>query len=993
MTTATKILQLQSSQQGGLVGVKQFSVGKTFDPNLCRDLLTSPSVVLERSLLKHIEIRGHPELINSERKMTLERMRASLRAQAVEKTAMSIAVSCNSIALESFESVTVLGEKELDHRKSEIERDRDREGEKNNVGRGGVSTNGRGVTTGVVVTDPTFMTRGEEKESDEKGGEEDRERRRESTTSSSSSKTADAPEMRAMLKEERHRLRECFVSAFTHRLRARDEVMETYQRKSDAIVSKHHQRSAAADEQAAGKLGSGSKRKSGGQRHKMKKKEEVAAGGAVAAQVNMTTRSTELELELLVLKSETLRDVWAKGVLLIYRKFSVRPQVVQTYRTIQSLVAPIMRHRKRARETKIFSISSSKFGSEMGDDELVFSGGEDDENDKNDNGGYKSLTGIFTTSSTNGSLRNPFHLPNWYDIHRVLSMMDDDGSQEEEVGACHMHTMLRHGQILKKLIQALLVRCRLLACGTSGFAGGYGNKNGTSARMVAARETKRRRGEDEGNMEEQDTAAMDALSHELDKLHVSVRRVQEAGGGGSGGGGYTEEKIDVLSFLHVRASVEVSKLRASFKYVHDQVTGVCKEETMPRHVKEKQYRTTSEKEREAEDAGISLADWLEVEALSSDAQRVRGLHQRLLRACRGAMFDLDEEHVGIGRRRCGGQASDGGGSGGRDHALQVMDGDHLSLAADGKGGDGTCLDGSSGYDDVILRELRTVGQHVAHGHAAAAGGANNDKDERNRDGGVEDQDDDDDNENKRKRAAALRKKKQHRKMWSVAGSGTPWRWMQCSEDVSRDYRKMMSSIDRSVRIRAWGPFVGLQLPTSLSPWFARLTKRFDLFLAPTARNYVGASLQMIELKVEGASLVCSNAVRSLQSEEKKRNGRGSGSNQGIATGTKRWRDLPEYDRSTRNISAGQIRPMVDAEIQHEYLERESKLRSHKLALLELYQLELETASSPPPLLPPTVTLRVSEKMLEKYAQRVERGIHETLGRLRMGRDPSALQQV
>ena len=101
-------------------------------------------------------------------------------------------------------------------------------------------------------------------------------------------------------------------------------------------------------------------------------------------------------------------------------------------------------------------------------------------------------------------------------------------------------------------------------------------------------------------MEEQDTAAMDALSHELDKLHVSVRRVQEAGGGGSGGGGYTEEKIDVLSFLHVRAAVEVSKLRASFKYVHDQVTGVCKEETMPRHVKEKQYRTTSEKEREAQ---------------------------------------------------------------------------------------------------------------------------------------------------------------------------------------------------------------------------------------------------------------------------------------------------------------------------------------------------------------------------------------------------------
>jgi len=37
----------------------------------------------------------------------------------------------------------------------------------------------------------------------------------------------------------------------------------------------------------------------------------------------------------------------------------------------------------------------------------------------------------------------------------------------------------------------------------------------------------------------------------------------------------------VLEYLNTRATVELSKLRAAFKYTHDQATGVVSETTMP----------------------------------------------------------------------------------------------------------------------------------------------------------------------------------------------------------------------------------------------------------------------------------------------------------------------------------------------------------------------------------------------------------------------------
>ena len=91
----------------------------------------------------------------------------------------------------------------------------------------------------------------------------------------------------------------------------------------------------------------------------------------------------------------------------------------------------------------------------------------------------------------------------------------------------------------------------------------------------------------------------------------------------------------VLEYLNTRATVELSKLRAAFKYTHDQATGVVSETTMPPATPPPTYQTMADKEAEATKAGVALSDWLEMEALESGAlDKVRGLHERLLHASR-----------------------------------------------------------------------------------------------------------------------------------------------------------------------------------------------------------------------------------------------------------------------------------------------------------------------------------------------------------------------
>jgi hypothetical protein len=364
-----------------------------------------------------------------------------------------------------------------------------------------------------------------------------------------------------------------------------------------------------------------------------------------------------------------------------------------------------------------------------------------------------------------------------------------------------LHTMLKHSLILKKLLQALHLRSLLLSCGISE----YGDR-GTGARMRSALVRRNEDNDDDsGDLNEQSIAALDAFRHEIDKIKIGVERLSN--NTSSNEEEHSEddhrhlEEGAILQYLDTRATVELSKLRAALKYTHDQVTGVAQEETIPLASARKEYSTIEEKEKEANDAGISLNDWLEMENIEQgQLDKVIGLHERLLHASRSALSDLDD----------GPRYHHHGGT------IHMHD-SHLSLSSSsynssGNGGaidvnvglDGGMLAGSPGFIETVLEELQSVNLHVPYGHPATlpSSGTKKKNRENDNDGAGDDDDANDNNINNKN------------KLWNSSGIGAPWKWMSLSHDYSKIYTKEMNS-SRKRRLYAWGPYINLTLPLSL----------------------------------------------------------------------------------------------------------------------------------------------------------------------------------
>ena len=958
LTTMTKMMQLQSNTDGGLTSLKQWSVGSLFDPAVCRDAANSLTRLLEKQILPHQLCASNPALNNAQRKMAMVRLRDTVRCQASEKGVLMSCVSANRIVLEALEFVEVLGEREFQHRRQ--------------------SANSEFVKDTNEEEDQTFLT---------------------------TRRSVSASEMRQTIKTERHRLRDMFCSAYQPRVSVRKDVMVAYQIRADNIVSKHHQRNAAAaDLQST--LDKGNKGRNANRRGSRTKKETDRDHASVTTGSSGNSTQLALEMELCVLKSNTLKEEWVRQILLTYRAFALLPQVLQQYQTIGSLTEESRRWRKRFKQPTLYTHVPYKFGCER---------------EKT----RRTLSQHFVTKEgSQGSIQNALSIPNWQDIYRmVMNKNDADDMNEGESGSPakrrkrmleHVHTMLIHGQVTKKLIEALRLRCRLISCGTASSAL-YAGDRGTSARRRSAIGTAA--GDDPAS---QEVAALDAFCHELDKLKLGMERIMGHGYGNIVEGADDDEMMKemedqlsdelsdeltggadaVLKYLCIRSQVEVHKLRSSLTFSHDQVTGVCPEETIPRRRRINPYSTVEDQEKEANAAGVTLQDWLEAEKLDNEGKgrRVEGLHLRVLQASRSSASDFDDSAI---------------------HTTLHCQESHLSLSS-------KChrtqqqkilspisrmeiplLSGSPGYisNTNILTELLDVDQHVSYGHAAGdhKHGGKHRSGRGSSDGGTSQ--DNDGNEHVR----TTESRKGGTEPWSVQGASTPWRWDGSSSGgtSNRAYHKFLadlfgaesphqkSGVSTDDRLQNWGPYVGLVLPNSLSLWYTYAWTRFDRRLTPTLRNHLGASLQAMELKVDGATMVAMSANASTNT-----NGTGKNSGgHGVAVGSKRWRDLPAHAKKTRR-APNKAAPLVEAMIQHNYLKRSSILRSYKLALLSLYsgnsqekQQQQQHQHQRQHDISSVITHRISNHALQQYHKNVTTPVQSVLDRLRSGKDISACKKV
>ena len=147
---------------------------------------------------------------------------------------------------------------------------------------------------------------------------------------------------------------------------------------------------------------------------------------------------------------------------------------------------------------------------------------------------------------------------------------------------------------------------------------------------------------------------------------------------------------------------------------------------------------------------------------------------------------------------------------------------------------------------------------------------------------------------------------------------------------------------------------------------------------------------MIELRVEGASLLAMNAAKRHDDTDGKTSHGGS---IGIAVGTKRWRDLPSYEKETKT-SSSTSHPLVEAIVQLNYLNKQSVLRSYKLALYRLFDVERKNISvTTIKKIVPTVTCKINSEVLALYEKHVTCHVREIVTKLRQGSDSSAIQQV
>ena len=145
--------------------------------------------------------------------------------------------------------------------------------------------------------------------------------------------------------------------------------------------------------------------------------------------------------------------------------------------------------------------------------------------------------------------------------------------ENQRVMKC-METLLYHLQIMRKLIQSLRLRSALISCGVDTMSSSVNGHD----------------------MHAYSTAALDALRHEIDKLSFGVNRIQERNHakqrrmseGSVGGDDESNGEFDfrgnlsndqaedsISAYLFLRSNIEIAKLRAVFKNIHDQVTSVA----------------------------------------------------------------------------------------------------------------------------------------------------------------------------------------------------------------------------------------------------------------------------------------------------------------------------------------------------------------------------------------------------------------------------------
>ena len=811
-TTTAKIMQLQNSIEGGMASLKQWAVGKLFDPAICRDLTINLNKLLNKIILPDVDNspgKSVSTLDNAQRLMSISRMRDTLRVQATEKGILSSCVSSNFISLEALNAVETLGSKEYQHRRTR------RTQHLQNQNQNTMQENEE-----EEETDQTFLTK----------------------------RNVSASEMRATIKTERHRIHDTFCSAYTLRSNIKLETMDHYRIQSDSIISKHHQKNAAAAELT--QTLSKNNNKKGGFSNKKSKEENLPRSTRSVSSIS----ALELQLDLTTLKTSTFKNNYSLNILKKYRPYSLRPQIMQQYSTLVVLTSESRNWRKRNSNPILFTHTPYLFGETPRECRKI-----------------KNIAQSFTTSSIDGKMQNSFYLPNWYEMIRMTSSTnsedDDDDDDENRSGTNHaernrnielnhLHTLMVHGQLMKKLIQSLFLRCRLMSCG---IEENY-NDRGTGARMRHARSNPSNKDNDDDNLTSHHVAALDSFCHELNKIKLSLDRMtgsnstQTSQNDSSNDEEEEEEQEElgngesILKYLMLRSSIEVSKLRAAFTFTYDQVTGIEQETTIPKRRRNKLYTTISEKEKNALAAGVTLEDWLMSEKIDKEGngKRITGLHLKVLGVSTSGVVDMTE--------------------GDHHHTLYSYD-SHLSLSSKETERrkknenrqnckNNFVLNGSIGYKERRLNELMSIDQHLEFGHAANGNAKKKGKGDAK--GDEETGHSQEEEENKYRNNL----KNKSKIPWNVLSKSSPWFWNACSTDTERSYRTLMNTMlsRREDRIRCWGPSNGLVLPTSLSPWYMFAFQRFDTRLTSTLRNYIGAALHCIELRVEGASMVAMSAA-------------------------------------------------------------------------------------------------------------------------------------
>ena len=270
MSSPATVVHLKSSVLGGLKPFRQWSLGALFDPGLCKESVAglvevrsarcderalnklpnrrgvypflcfiwacvvtfsvfhldmSPFVVFHvdmppffcvpfvHATLSVFQGRGsgntstldqllkHDAPANVGRALTLDRMRTTCKCQALEKAVLVASVTHNFVVLEALECVEVLGVVELVHRG------------------GGATLDATGdATTG----DATFITNPGTQHGKHHG-----------------KKPPTAAALRYHVKQERHKLHACFLSAYQPRLDVYQDTLLAYKEAETALHAKH----------------------------------------------------------------------------------------------------------------------------------------------------------------------------------------------------------------------------------------------------------------------------------------------------------------------------------------------------------------------------------------------------------------------------------------------------------------------------------------------------------------------------------------------------------------------------------------------------------------------------------------------------------------------------------------------------------------------------------------------------------------------------------